>query len=786
MAVHRLAIVGGGPRATYALERLSADIGRLAPQERLEIRIFERSGEFGSGEAHSPSQPTTSYLNRITSQVSFAADESVLDAGPLRRPAQRPTLYEWCRDRFAQTGHPDLDLGPDDWPRRYVHGLALADMFRRFLGQLRVHRRVEVELHHAEVVDVERHGRQLLVRLASGEGFPADQVLLVTGHTCHEPRRWSPAREFAEFAGRSAASYIPYAYPLDQRLPPEATGPGRVVGLAGMGLTAIDEILYLTEGRGGVFAPDAEHGLRYQPSGAEPAKLLAFSETGLFTFARPDNHKAAEPARLEHPGRFLTAEAVDRLRVSVGTARAGGGPGQLDFERDVLPLVVLEMAFVHYVTLFGGQVAGFLLDRVSGVYRAFLAGTPPDSDRADDPARLVGPLQEAVDEIAPVLDAVLDGRLPMAEAAANRTGWPVGPTLLRWVGVVFGAQAQAQAQAALPGNPAELRRLARSWASPWRLDQTPAGNRFSWAATVAPLGGADVRTPEQYRAAVLDFMDRDHRWASQGNLDNPHKAAADGVWRDLRSVICYAVDNAGLTPESHRVFLARYIRLHNRLANGAAVEVMARIQALIRQGLLDVGTGPGAEVTACVETGRFRIDGPVTGATTLADTLADARVHPFDPYRAASSLFRNLLRHGIVRLWQNVSASGHTFEPGGLDLTDRFHPVSADGTVEERITVLGPPAEGRQSFLLSALRPGCNHYVMRDILTWLQDFWLMMERGRPAAPGGHPAIRPERALGREPAGPAPQVPIRAGRIDSPRAAASSWPAASPGASERTR
>ncbi|WP_420707676.1 hypothetical protein, partial [Streptomyces sp. NRRL F-3273] len=64
-------------------------------------------------------------------------------------------------------------------------------------------------------------------------------------------------------------------------------------------------------------------------------------------------------------------------------------------------------------------------------------------------------------------------------------------------------------------------------------------------------------------------MDRDHLWAVHGNLNNPHKAAADGVWRDLRRVISYAVDDGGLTPASHRVFLARYVRIHNRLANGA-------------------------------------------------------------------------------------------------------------------------------------------------------------------------------------------------------------------------
>ncbi|MFI7412552.1 FAD/NAD(P)-binding protein [Streptomyces sp. NPDC049627] len=733
-AVHRLAVVGGGPRATYALERLSAQIGRLGRDERLEVRVFERSGEFGSGEAHSPSQPRTSYLNRISSQVSFAADESVKDAGPLRPAPLRPTLHAWCRRRFTETGHADLDLAPGDWPRRYVHGMALQDMFRTFVRELRAHPGVDVRLHHTEVVDIAPDAGGFTVRTADGEAFPADQVLLVTGHTHHDPRRTARTRGLADFADRAGCAYVPYAYPLDRALPLRITGPGRVVGIAGMGLTAIDEILYLTEGRGGSFVPAQGGGLRYLPSGAEPAKLLAFSETGVFTFARPDNRKDADPDRLEHRGVFLTGEAVDRLRASVGSPRGDGGPGQLDFERDILPLVVLEMAWLHYATLFGRRAGDFLRDRASAVYHAFLVGGSPHGEQPGDPTRLLGPLEAAVGEITTVLEAILDGGDRPTDAVPRTPGWSAEEAMVRWIEVVFGTGPGVRTRAAWHRGPDALRRAVAAWTSPWRLDERPSGNRFDWERTVRPLAATDLGTPGRYREAVLDFMDRDQRWATQGNLDNPHKAAADGVWRDLRSVISRAVDDGGLTPASQRVFLTRYVRLHNRLANGAAPEVMERIRALVRHGLLDVGTGPGAELHPDEETGRFRVDGPATGASCQVDTLLDARVHAFDPHRDASPLFRNLLDHGTVRLWRNVSGTGDVFEPGGLDLTDRLQPVRRDGAAEERITILGPPAEGQKSFLLSALRPDADHYVMQDTVTWLNGFWQLLERSRATEP----------------------------------------------------
>jgi hypothetical protein len=707
----RLAIVGGGPRATYALERLSATVDGLGPRGRLEVRVFERCGEFGSGVAHSPSQPRTSYLNRISSQVGFAADESVRGAGPLRPVAQRPTLHEWCRTRYAQTGEADFDLGPEDWPRRYVHGLALQEMFASYVRQLRAHPGVEVWLHPDEVVDITPG---LTVTTADGGSYPADEVLLLTGHTHHDPQRSPRASRFTSFAARSGAAYVPYAYPLDTALPPGISGPGTVVGLAGTGLTAIDAVLHLTEGRGGRFTPDPLGGLRYRPSGAEPSSIVAFSGSGLFTFTRPVNHKDLDPERLEHRGVFLTTDAVDRLREAVGVPGGpAGGPvrRQLDFEADLLPVIVLEMAYLHYGTLFGSGVARSLTDRAGPGYRAFLDGRRTES--------LLGPVEAAVDTIAAALESVLTGKLPLRDVEAP--GWDPAEALGRWVGVVFGPGPRAHLPALLE-SPAELARTAAGWRSPWRLDEHPGGNRFSWRQGIAPVPDASTATPEHYRAAVVDFMDRDRRWADQGNLDNPHKAAADGVWRDLRGVISYAVDDAGLTAPSQHLFTSRYLRHHNRLANGAAPEVMARIEALARHGLLDLSTGPGATARPDGSTGRFRVDGPATGASRQLDTLVDARLHAFDPDRDAAPLYRRLAAAGTVRLWRNQSVAG-AYEPGGIDLTAEGHPVRADGTVERRITVLGPPAEGVRSFLLSALRPSRDHYVIRELVTWQHRFW---------------------------------------------------------------
>ncbi|NED01301.1 hypothetical protein G3I55_06485, partial [Streptomyces sp. SID6648] len=68
--------------------------------------------------------------------------------------------------------------------------------------------------------------------------------------------------------------------------------------------------------------------------------------------------------------------AIRRLRAGVGRPypeRGAGRQAQLDFEEDVLPLVVLEMAHLHYVTLFGPGAALLLTQRALPDYLAFLA-----------------------------------------------------------------------------------------------------------------------------------------------------------------------------------------------------------------------------------------------------------------------------------------------------------------------------------------------------------------------------------------------------------------------------
>ncbi|AUS80771.1 hypothetical protein C1701_23210 [Actinoalloteichus sp. AHMU CJ021] len=723
----RLAVVGAGPTCTYVVERLAATLPDLADELALDIHVFDRGGRFGAGAVHSDTQPETSFLNRIVGQVAFAADESVLDAGPLLEPSLRPTLYEWCRRRFDETGDPVFDVTKEDWPKRYVHGLALREVFGWYVDILRAQPHVDVHLHQAEVLDVTERGERLEVEVravdddggpGSSEVVTVDSVLFLTGHSWNDASRIARLRPLLRFAEDHDVELVPTAYPLEDTLTERVAPPGSAVGCAGMGLTTIDVILWLTEGRGGRF-DRTEGRLTYQPSGREPATIVPVSEAGLFTFARPYNAKQVDLERFEHRGVFLTESAVDRLRASVGRPTSVGLTGaqrQLDFTEHLFPLVLLEMAHLYYVTLLGPDVGRRLAEAVGPTVDTALDN--PAGPRT--PEALLDPVSSVLGAAVTLIDGVLQGTVPHVEARAATDGWSLDAALSRFLEVTVGPVAR-DALLARVDDPAGLAEEFARARRPWGHQPLLSDNLFDWRSTISPVPPADRTSPERYQAAVVEFMRRDHLWAEQDNLTNPAKAAADGVWRDLRPVLGYAVDYGGLTAASHREFLTVYMRHHNRLANGAALEVMEKILALVECGIVDVSVGPDVTV-AGGPGGRFQVNGPHTGAVRELDVLVDARVHSFDPELDTAPLYRRLLDRGLVRKWRNPAEDGDHFEPGGLDLTVDFHPVRRDGTVDRRLTFLGPPSEGVMFFQLGALRPHHNHHVMRDVLTWLREF----------------------------------------------------------------
>ncbi len=306
----RIAIVGMGSRGLSVLEQFIA-LYRQAPGHRLQIDVFDPQTP-GSG-LHLSEQPDYLMLNTMAGQLS-----AFCTAHPATRPPG-PTFLQWCEGhdlRLDARGHLDdsgqgRPIGFGDFVPRRLLGRYLQDSYRWLLR----HCPPGLQVRHVvqRVISGQPSGAGWQLGTADGERHAFAALFITCGH----------------------AQALP--------VPPE---PGRRVAIEGLGLSAMDCLAALTEGRGGRFvADDSLAGWRYLPSGREP-RLYLYSRSGRPFHARPQHDgSVCQP----WPRRYFTVAAIEQLRCH-------STDGRLDFSHDVLPLIEDEMRAVFYQAC--AQMAG--------------------------------------------------------------------------------------------------------------------------------------------------------------------------------------------------------------------------------------------------------------------------------------------------------------------------------------------------------------------------------------------------------------------------------------------
>lgn len=329
MTVARVAIIGVGPRGLSILQHLGASATHLPAGCEVEVHLVD-PGETGQG-THSSRQPAHLLTNTIANQVTmFSADQ-----GPsFTEWTDRHGYRRYARSYFPTGGESGEAVGEHDYLPRSVLGAYLSWVFDTTARALPREIRL---VHHRDVaVDVETGAdRRLTVRLGRGGAITVDFAVLATGHCERTPS--AEDLEYTAFVRRNAGrnahlAYHPTPYPVDRL---RDIAPGTDVLVQGLGLTAYDVISELTVGRDGWFDGQGL-GTVYRPSGREP-RLHLFSRGCLPSGARGVNEKGVVG---QHRARFLTPSAIRRLRSATGVT-------QLDFETDVVPLLLREMGYAY-------------------------------------------------------------------------------------------------------------------------------------------------------------------------------------------------------------------------------------------------------------------------------------------------------------------------------------------------------------------------------------------------------------------------------------------------------
>lgn len=565
-----VALVGTGPRGLSVLERLLLRAA-AEPARRLDIWTID-DVEPGVGRIWRVDQSRWPTMNTVAGEVTMYSE-------PADRPTRLgagPSLVTWA------AGHPDpavRAVGAGDYAPRWVYGLYLRSVYQALRAAAPDHVRVRPCV--ARVVGLEPARPGWAVALDTGRTLTVDAVVLATGHSRYRP---DPVEQ--DFLGRAGSRYVRGDSAVD--LPLEGLGRGDTVGLIGLGLSFHDVVVMLTSGLGGRFESGAGDRLRYRPSGREPL-IVAGSRSGMPYPARGRNQK---PAHHVHRPVFLDEAAVADLRAR---AAAATGSPQLDFVRDVWPLLVAEVQLAHDLALVRRRAGPDAATGLEQLARAAAAG------------RRTGP-----------------GR-------AEATGRPAEPGHPEPAGAAY--PAEVRAAAGLADVPAlDLRRL------------------------VDPLAGRRFGSPADFRAALLEWLAADLAAAREGNVDHPVKAALD-VLRDVRTALRGVVDFGGLAAGSHRRdFLGWFHGLYNCLAAGPPLLRMAQLTALVKAGVVEL-VGPDLQVGADPATGTVTLASPrVAGSGRTVDLLVDARLPRPDVRRDTSPLIRQLLARGHAVEYRNLGS----------------------------------------------------------------------------------------------------------------------------------
>ncbi|MCO1337960.1 hypothetical protein BJH93_03495 [Kocuria polaris] len=225
----RVAVVGAGPKALFALQELHE---RLPAGARVSVDVFDPAPPGGA--VWDPELPAVLRLN---------APAAMVDA---RCSGFGETLSEWiARTHPAHAG--------ESFPPRRIVGEYLRLVFDRLARSPRF--------------DL-RHYRSRIDGLGAGPGLldadAFDEVLLCTGHA-------GPGARLPEAVAAAEA--------------------GGRVDVRGAALTGLDAVLLLTEGRGGRWnriTGDRLGLLAYDASGAEPSRIRLVSRTGAVLSPKPE------------------------------------------------------------------------------------------------------------------------------------------------------------------------------------------------------------------------------------------------------------------------------------------------------------------------------------------------------------------------------------------------------------------------------------------------------------------------------------------------------------------
>ncbi|SIR32956.1 FAD/NAD(P)-binding protein [Maribacter ulvicola] len=324
---YKVGIIGFGPKGFYGFERLVAYLNEAKVSSTIQIHIFNTTAFLASGDVYRTDQPAYLIMNYANRNInSWVVQE------PFSMASATPDFVTW----LTAKGH--ANAAPGKYAPRSLVGGYLSDCYQMVLEQLP--KNVVVVAHIGRVTNMIQQNEDYHVfytdrKTGEQDIVACNNILFTTGH--HSFKAQKPISE--TFGNR-----IDFIYPTNEKL--KSVSAASLVAIKGFGLTAIDAILALTEGKGGKFKKNDKGVLKYFSSGEEPYKIYPFSRTGLPMV--PRNGSPTSDAQLY----FFTEAVIAELKQN----------RPISFSCTILPLIKKEFYFTYYSVLFKNYGHQFYFD----------------------------------------------------------------------------------------------------------------------------------------------------------------------------------------------------------------------------------------------------------------------------------------------------------------------------------------------------------------------------------------------------------------------------------------
>lgn len=307
----RVAIIGGGPKGFYALKALfqALKLKKQPLRSPLSIDWFNDDSSFACGKNFNTQQPDYLLINNCIGHIDVWKDDY---------STEKLNFCDWI-NHYRKGKKNAL---PTDFASRALVGHYLSHALILLLKDMPDHLQLNF---HIENVDRLYLDTQQQIYLGDKFKVAYKSVILCTGNSYTSKLPKSIAQDILKLGG----VYIKHPYPIGNSLalPKQAD-----VAVLGLGLTGIDVVLGLTEGRGGKFS--RKDGGQYIPADKEVGTIYAWSRSNLPMLCRGAIY-GDEPSKFT----YLTEQRLASLLAIKGTIKA---------KSQLLPLLSKEITFAYY------------------------------------------------------------------------------------------------------------------------------------------------------------------------------------------------------------------------------------------------------------------------------------------------------------------------------------------------------------------------------------------------------------------------------------------------------